>query len=138
MMPAPALTNIAPQVTKLLRLLASPIDGEALGAARALKRVLSSASLDLHDLAKVLEFSIRHDARRAAATAHNRSSGLQEAPGAPWQVREMLRYCRDHAIQLSPKEYDFVATLTNRRGPPSERQLEWLCSIYSRLTTEHP
>src|SRR5262249_58133817 len=97
----PALANIAPTISKLVRLLGSDQDQEALGAARALKRVLSSASLDLHDLAKVLEFSIRHDARRATATTHNRSSGLQEAPGTPWQVREMLRYCRDHAIRLS-------------------------------------
>src|SRR5262249_24203727 len=133
----PALTNIAPTLGKLVRLLGSDQDQEALGAARAIKRGLSSASLDLSDLAKGLEFSIRPDARRAAASADNRSSGLQEAPGALWQVREMLRYCRDHTIRLSPKEYDFVTTLAKRRGSPSERQLEWLCSIYSRLTAEH-
>src|SRR5262249_8816772 len=132
-----ALTNIAPTLGKLVRLLGSDQDQEALGAARALKRVLSSASLDVHDLARVVEFSIRHDARRAVVTAQKRGYGLQEAPSAPWQIREMLRYCRDHAIRLSPKEYDFVATLAKRRGPPSERQLEWLCSIYSQLTAEH-
>src|SRR5262249_60090825 len=101
----PALANIAPTISKCLRLLASDNDGEIIASVHALRRVLTSAKLDLHDLANVIEFSVRHDARRAAATAHDRSSGPQEEPGAPWQAPEMLRYCRDHAVPLSPQDY---------------------------------
>jgi hypothetical protein len=57
-----ALTNISPTVGKLVRLLGSDKDHEALGAARALKRVLTSVKLDLHDLAGLIERGTRHEA----------------------------------------------------------------------------
>ncbi len=41
---------IAPRVGALLRLLGSDVDGEALGAARALRRTLGGVGLDLNDL----------------------------------------------------------------------------------------
>ena len=48
---ANAFASIAPRLGALIRVLASPQDGEALGAARAIGRVLTSAGLDFHDLA---------------------------------------------------------------------------------------
>ena len=47
--------TIAPRIGSLLRMLASPADGEALNAARALGRTLSGVGLDLNDLADVIE-----------------------------------------------------------------------------------
>ncbi len=45
------LAPVLPKVVPLVRLLASENDGEALGAARAIGRVLNGAGLTLHDLA---------------------------------------------------------------------------------------
>jgi hypothetical protein len=62
-------TDIAPTIAKLLRLLASDKPGEVAASAQALRRVLGSAKLDLHDLANVVEFSARREIPRVEATA---------------------------------------------------------------------
>src|SRR5262245_27714361 len=122
----PALAPIAPTLGKLVRLLSSDQDHEVLGAARAIQRVLASAGADFHALAGLIE-----------VTAHNRTYGHQDtAPGQDWRVRAMVRFCADHPELLSPKEYNFITTLARRRGKPSERQLEWLCAIYARVSAE--
>jgi hypothetical protein len=45
------LAVVAPRLGQLIRLLASDKDGEVLATVYALRRVLSNAGLDLHDLA---------------------------------------------------------------------------------------
>ena len=55
MMAASIPLAIAPRVGALLRLLGSDVDGEALGAARALRRTLGGVGLDLHALADAVE-----------------------------------------------------------------------------------
>ena len=50
-----ALAPIAPKLGKLVRLLASDRDGEALAAARMIGRTLAGANLSFHDLAAVVE-----------------------------------------------------------------------------------
>ena len=50
--------TVAPRIAALVRMLASPADGEALNAARALGRTLSSAGLDFHPLASLVEHPI--------------------------------------------------------------------------------
>ena len=47
--------DIAPKIASLVRLVGSPIDGEALGAARAIGRTLAGAGRDLHWLAGRVE-----------------------------------------------------------------------------------
>ena len=47
--------SIQPRLGSLLRLLGSPVDGEALGAARAIGRTLQGVGCDLHDLADTVE-----------------------------------------------------------------------------------
>jgi hypothetical protein len=54
-----ALISVAPRVSRLIPLLGSDHDGEALGAARAITRTLRSRGLTLHDLAEALSGSIR-------------------------------------------------------------------------------
>ena len=62
--------NIAPTIAKLLRLLTSDKPGEIVASVHALRRVLGSANLDLHDLANVVEFAARREAPQvASATA---------------------------------------------------------------------
>ena len=50
-----SIGTVAPRLAQLVRMLASPIDGEALSAARALGRALAGAKLDFHDLASLIE-----------------------------------------------------------------------------------
>ena len=49
-----ALAPIADKLGKLIPLLGSPVDGEALSAVRAIDRTLKSAGRDWHDLASAL------------------------------------------------------------------------------------
>ena len=46
--------SVLPKVASLVRMLASPVDGEVLGAARALGRTLAGTECDLHDLADLI------------------------------------------------------------------------------------
>src|SRR5262249_10305426 len=81
----------APTVGKLVRLLGSDKDHEALGAARALKRVLTSVKLDLHDLANVVEFAAHREIPQVEATTDNPFSRMRRS-----DVRAMLRVCHDY------------------------------------------
>ena len=87
-----ALAPIAPRLGQLVRLLASPIDGEALAAARALDRTLQRAGGTLHDLAEIIERGpetrvVYRDreivVEKPFKPARKRKS---RSPPAPWQV----------------------------------------------------
>jgi hypothetical protein len=113
--------DIAPTIGKLLRLLASDKPGELVASAHALRRVLSSAELDLHDLANVVEFAARREAPQIAST----TAGDDD-------VREMIRCCRECSELLSAKELAFIRSMARWRGEPTERQMAWLCALYER------
>jgi hypothetical protein len=116
--------DIAPRIAKLLRLLASDKPGELVASVQALRRVLGSANLDLHDLANVVEFAARREAPQvASATA---------------DVREMIKCCRECSDLLSEKELAFVRSMAKWHGQPTERQMAWLPSLYERcMKGEH-
>ena len=120
-------TDIAPTIAKLLRLLASDKPGEVAASAQALRRVLGSANLDLHDLANVVEFAARREAPQvASATADDDDA------------REMIRCCRECSELLSAKELAFVRSMAKWRGEPTKRQMAWLSSLYERcMKGEH-
>jgi hypothetical protein len=122
------LTNIAPTIGKLVRLLGSDQEHEALGAARALKRVLSSAGTDFHALADLIEM-----------TADNPISRMQPTTARAHAVRVMLRACRECSGLLTSKELAFVHSMAKWRGEPTGRQMAWLSSLYERcMKGEHP
>jgi hypothetical protein len=113
--------DIAPRIAKLLRLLASDKPGEVAASAQALRRVLGSANLDLHDLANVVEFSARREAPQVAlATADDDAA------------REMIKCCCEYSDLLSAKELAFVRSMTKWHGQPTERRMAWLSSLYER------
>ena len=58
-------TSIAPRIGALIRMLSSPIDNEALAAARGLTRTLGGVGLSLHDLAAAVEQPRKARAPRA-------------------------------------------------------------------------
>src|SRR5215467_9365009 len=119
--------DISPTIAKLLRLLASDKPGEVAASAQALRRVLGSANLDLHDLANVAEFAARREAPQvASATADDDDA------------REMIRCCRECSELLSAKELAFVRSMAKWRGEPTKRQMAWLSSLYERcMKGEH-
>ena len=111
--------DIAPMIGKLVRLLGSDTSGEVVASAHALRRVLGSANLDLHDLANVVEFAARREAPQvASATADDDDA------------REMIRCCRECSELLSAKELAFVRSMAKWRGEPTKRQMAWLSSLY--------
>ena len=52
-------------------------------------------------------------------------------PPAAWC--DMAKACARHPHMLSGRERDFLNNISRLRRPPSDKQLRWLESIYSRL-----
>jgi hypothetical protein len=79
------MREVARRIGQLIRLLSSDHPGEAGAAAQALNRTLTSAGLDIHELAKVAEVGLklpaeqpvrrRREAREARTTTHRRPDG---------------------------------------------------------------
>ena len=113
--------SIAPTIAKLLRLLASDQPGEIIASVHALQRVLSSAELHFHDLANAIEFVARREVPQIASTATSDDN-----------MREIIRCCYERADLLSAKELGFVHSMAKWRHKPTEKQMEWLLSIYER------
>lgn len=120
-----------------------------------MNRALDPASADR--LKKILGLlGSAHDGERAAAgaKAHEliRSLGLtwQEVIVAPptlpahypriraWRAgdsdwQRMAQFCHNRQWLLRPKDREFVRTMANWRGEPTERQREWLLDLYAQL-----
>ena len=113
-----ALAAVAPRLRKLVLMLLSSHDGEVVGAAHAIGRILADAGTDWHGLA---------DAIVAPPIAPERSI-------SDW--RKQLRFCADHVRLLNDRERNFIRTLNGYPSEPSEKQLNWLHSIFVRLARE--
>jgi hypothetical protein len=122
-----------PALAKLLRLLGLPIDGEALGAARALGRTLKANGCDFHDLAGIVEtppIAPNGGNGRAGFGAHYRRDDNVETE-IPW--REMVVTCMRHLERFTDKERKFVRSMNSWRGDPSAKQLGWLETLFERV-----
>jgi hypothetical protein len=124
---------LAFKLAKLIPLLSSDNDGEALATVRAIGRTLEAGGADFHALAKSvaepkMPIVYRSEAKPAAA---RRPTTLLEIPG----------WCRTHhGGRLSPSEERFIADMLGRlslRCRASEKQEKWLRSIYYRLGGEY-
>lgn len=140
---------VVEKVGKLLRLLSSPIDGEVLGATRALLRALASNGLDVHALAERVERNgfNKDEAQRfyqagfrdGLAQGENRAATFSNMDGTPtWH--EMAVWCAQQADRLRERERKFVGDMAARRVwcEPTEKQAKWLKSIYYRLKGQPP
>jgi hypothetical protein len=112
------ITQIAQRLKKLVLLLSSEQDGEVVGAARAIDRALRSAGADWHDLVSQLD-----------RTSTNTSCAADQFRN--WHP--MREYCLHHAHLLRPREHQFVAGLGDWHGNLTEKQMNWLVAIHSRL-----
>jgi hypothetical protein len=146
-MPTLAL-DVATKVGKLLRLLSSTNDGEALGAARSISRVLQSAGADFHALATAVEdrssrsdkkFSVIYargieDGMRRAAEMHPAQSDFYDIDGGK-SAHQMALFCQERADRLTEREAEFIGGVAARTvwREPTAKQAKWLRSIYLRL-----
>jgi len=102
---------------KLARLmLGSDQDGERLAALAALQRVLIGIGKDHHHLALVIE------------------EHLGDPPG-PTSIswRSQARHCWSSRDMLNAREQDFIESMLQWRGEPTDRQAKWLAAIYQRV-----
>jgi hypothetical protein len=144
-----SIEPVADKLSKLLKLLSSPRDGEVLGAARAILRTLEGAGADIHELATRIQGSgklSQADMQRIydAAFAEGRRAGERDKPAAAenawhdvepnWQ--EIATECRDRGDgRLTVREREFVSDMVRWTvyRKPSEKQAKWLHALYVRL-----
>jgi hypothetical protein len=112
-----ALAAAAPRVGQLIRLLGSSQDGEALGACRALGRVLASAGSDFHELAASIEAQAAPAVRREG-----------RAPVDAWHAQ--ARWLNERAENLTRADRVFVQSLLASRDEPTMKQKERLRALY--------
>jgi hypothetical protein len=130
------------KIQKLIRLLSSPNDGEALAAVHALQRVLREDGADIHELATRIEglsqaeMKKLYDAgfqegKNAAAAADVGFSSVD--PPSFYEMACEIEHKDDG--RLSAKEQEFVADMVRwcARREPSEKQAKWLHAIYCRI-----
>jgi hypothetical protein len=100
---------------KLILLLSSDVDGEVLGAARAIGRTLQASGRDWHDLADALT-----------------SDDQIGRPTALPDWRRAVSECLLHIEWLTPREVSF---LRNIRWSPriSAKQTAWLADIWQQV-----
>jgi hypothetical protein len=139
------------KITKLIKKLTSPNDGEVVASARALLRTLAADGHDIHDLAKRIESNggggispadrariyaealnqARREAQREAAA---RARTTADIPTYYAMACEIQHNDNEDSL-LSEKERGFVDDMVSwcARREPSEKQAKWLHSIYCRV-----
>jgi hypothetical protein len=115
-----------PRLRQLLLMLSSDQPGEVAAAAAAIGRALKAAGTDWHALASGLLAEAPHPSARQWRDNDDTGDATDS-----W--REMHEYCVEHTDLLRSREQEFIESLGEWRGRPTEKQLAWLCSIYARL-----
>jgi hypothetical protein len=113
-----------PRLRQLLLMLSSDQPGEVAAAAAAIGRALKAAGTDWHGLANGL---------LAEAPGARQRRNDDDGRDASDDWREMHEYCAQRTELLRPREQEFMESLSEWRGRPTEKQFAWLCSIYARL-----
>ena len=119
-----SIEPVAEKLSKLLKLLSSPHDAEALGAARVEELKLSEAEMQ-----RIYDQAYR-DGRDAAAADVDFSS---VDPPSFYEMAKEIEYKDDG--HLNAKEREFVGDMVRwcARREPSEKQAKWLHAIYCRI-----
>lgn len=132
-----------PKVARIMPMMASPVDGEALSACRAVGRVLAQGGLTYRDLAQAIPTTQAAPAngdRRVQTTPAYRPSRRKTFTFTPAQTathRRMALYCRNaDRGRLSRRERDFIADIVAWRRELTIPQADWLTDITDRLEKE--
>jgi hypothetical protein len=116
-------------IAKLIRLLASTSDGEALGAARAIGRTLRANGADFHTLAAFIEAAPAPPS--GGRTGAGRREYFDEDAPVDWEI--MVATCARHPGRFTTKEREFLASMELWRGEPTEKQLSWISVLFQRV-----
>jgi hypothetical protein len=122
---------VRPAPAKLIRLLASEIDGEVLAAVRALGRALKESGCDFHDLASIVEAPSTAPSARAEADLRNHFGGDDGETELRWQ--RMVDACTDQLGRFTSREWQFLQTMQRWHGRPTQKQLGWLVAVFERV-----
>ena len=146
-----ASSLIPMKVRAILPLCGSEIDGEALGACRAVGRVLNAAGFDFRDLAaaiRVDEPAVGYEmSRRRDKSTAERSRGpippydayswrRAYTPGQEAEHRARVRFCQGQAWRLTAWEREFVNNVARLHGNLSIKQGDRLAAMTDRLDME--
>ena len=149
-------TEIANKLAKLLPMLSSDQDGEVVGAARAIDRVLKAARLDWHALADIVSRSaapsidlsaFRGFTQTATALDPDAPDAPARKPGLPiWGVRKVEPWCvvAGHCLDLewaipkasggkflTPAERQKLRSM-RRNGPVTNADAAWIEDLVVR------
>jgi hypothetical protein len=113
-------SHSADRLRKLCGMLGSQHDGERAAAAAKADAFVRSLGLSWGDVIGppiIPEQPVRIRAWRSADT--------------DWQ--RMASFCHNRQWLLRPKDREFVRSMANWRGEPTEHQREWLLDLYAQL-----
>ncbi|GJE57349.1 hypothetical protein [Methylobacterium thuringiense] len=148
---------IPDKVRRIIPTLGSPVDGEALGAARAIGRVLQAGGASYYDLAAAIPArepepglgdyrpyrrETWSSTPRPARWGDWRGAWVRDArprkftPIQEARQEDMAAFCRSRTSRLSDRERAFVNGIAPERRGLSIRQGDWLADICSRLEHE--
>lgn len=129
------LMDAIPKLKLLIPRLASDSDGEIVATVNAIARTLKSNGADLHDLAAALEANAKKNNASGSYTYQEKpKSKPKPEPTNKW--REVLNFCLENMEWLSEREQKFVSDMDSnlmKWGSPTEKQGNWLMSIYRKL-----
>ena len=118
---APLFDPPIEKIGKLIRLLASDVDGEALASLRALQRCLTESGTDLHHLADIIEEGWRDPA--PPVVRHVRRQWWNTLADELLKFPELL---------LGNRELDFLHNMARSCFAPTALQEKWLGDIERR------
>lgn len=152
-----ARSPIPAKVRLLVPVLASPHEGEVIGAARAIGRSLQAAGLDFHALAAALSANetdtpVCEVKERPQPQAEDANRNPQKFRCRDWKEawayhhiprrftprqeeshRKQAAYCKGRIDRLNQREQGFIRSIGALRGNLSYAQADWLAAITDRL-----
>jgi hypothetical protein len=149
-------TMIRGKVAAMIRLLSSNQDGEVIGAARAMQRLLQSCGADIHALAEHLENGgslteadkqkIRSEIESAhavgyaegvrAAEAKQHGTGAFRNTDGKLEWNEVALFVQREKHRLAPKHHEFIDDMASRTvygREPTPGQHKYLHSLFYKL-----
>ena len=143
-----AVPHIPPIIRRLVPVLGSPVDGEALGACRAIGRVLTRSGLGFTELANAIPTG---ETKRADVTLGRPAPSRRTGPTRPRDVYALHRtytprqeaqhrarvvFCQSQPWRLTSWEREFLDNIARLHGNLSIRQGDRLAALTDRLDQE--
>ena len=147
---------LANRIGTLIRLLGSNFEGEAIGAATGLRRLLPAEGLSFSDIATVIEGCNGEIEERKYSDSDAEvifARGVEKGRAEEARKKELLVpadyydedghprwnaiavFCQKNNQRLRPAEQEFVDDMAGNTmwREPSEKQAKWLLSIFIKL-----